>query len=246
MFTTSKLLASHGVRAVFSDRYGGVSNPPFDSLNLGLGLGDLSEHVHANLTLLCHYADLTVPHQAQQVHGVKVLYCQGVGQIHDVQADILIATEKGVPLAVRTADCVPILLADTQAKVVAAVHAGWKGTVAQVVQVAVREMCKVGAKPEHILASLGPSIADCCFEVNADMATTLNASCDEIVSKRVGQKHFANLMQTNVAQLLMLGLQHKNIECSKSCTVCHTSPQYFSYRRDKGETGRQLSVMMLL
>ena len=244
MFYASPLMEKHGIRAVFSNRAGGCSQGVFASLNTGLDLGDLATHVHRNINRLCRHAGLPVPHQARQVHGVDVLRCRGQGQMHRQDADIMLTVEQGVALGVRTADCLPVLLADTHAGVVAAVHAGWKGTVAGVVARAIREMCALGAQPERVMAALGPCIGSCCFEVGEDVACRLaNAGGNESVQWREG-RCFASLIRANCYQLMNAGVDASRLEYAGHCTCCSVSPLYFSYRRDQGHTGRQLSMIM--
>jgi len=243
MFTRSKLMAEYGIQAVFSDRSGGCSNLPFDTLNLGFDLGDSQTNVNQNLKLLCEQSGLNVPHQSHQVHGTDVLMCSGLGHIHNEAADVLISILPNTPVAVRTADCVPILLADRNAGVVSAVHAGWKGTVAQVAQVAVRAMCELGASKDSILASVGPCIGLCCFEVNDDIASQLRRASGGDVSENRDGSVYANLVEANVRQLKSMGIGAGFIETMDVCTVCHGLPHYFSYRRDNGMTGRQLSII---
>lgn len=245
MFHTSKLMAKHGIKAVFSDRAGGVSEAAFSSLNLGEDLGDASEHVAQNLARLCQTLKMPIPHQAKQVHGIQVLYCEGGGVSHQKDADILITTDSGVALAVRTADCLPIVLVDAEAGVVAAVHAGWRGTAQKVVSIAIDAMCDKGANPAHILASLGPSIASCCFAVNAEIAEALSQSCGVDVRLNQGEQVFADLAKANLNQLLTQGVKHACIEVSQSCTHCSEQPSYFSHRRDCGKTGRQMAMISL-
>ncbi len=244
MFYASDLMAKHGIKALFSDREGGCSVSPFDSLNLGSDLGDSEENVIKNLNHLCVSAGLNLPHQSKQVHGIQVCRCQGSGKLHQ-DADILITTQRHTTIAVRTADCLPILLVDKKTQVAAAVHAGWRGSVQRVVQVAVSEMCGLGANEENILASLGPCIAACCFEISADVGHQLSQSCGKNVVSKRRERLFADLGKTNMLQLLACGLQPNNIELSLACTACQVSPSYFSYRRDHGETGRQLSMISL-
>ncbi len=245
MFYTSPLMAKHGIKAVFSDRQGGVSQDEFESLNLGFDLGDTDANVQHNLQTLCQSADVSIPHQAKQVHGAQALICSGSGKIHKQNADILITTKKGVALAVRTADCLPILLADKQAGIVAAVHAGWRGTVAKVVEEALAKMLECGAEVDNVLVSLGPCIAPCCFAVSNDVAQQLCETCSQNVTLKKDGQTYADLVKTNYFQLLALGVNAENIELSKHCTVCGVQPIFFSYRRDSGQTGRQLSIISL-
>lgn len=237
------LLAAHGVNAVFSDRDGGVSLPPFDSLNLGYDLGDNPANTQQNVELLLAAAQLPHPHQSQQVHGISSLHCTGEGKFHNVKADILVSDSLDVALAVRTADCLPILLADSQARVLAAVHAGWRGTVAGVVGEAMQAMRKLGAHPQRTVASLGPCIGSCCFEINLDIARQLLDRCGIDVSCVQGDKIFADLALANRLQLQEIGVNSACIESGNGCTSCATQPRYFSHRRDKGQTGRQLSII---
>jgi len=245
MFTTSPLLAKHGVHALFSDREGGVSVSPFDGLNLGLDLGDAPANVEKNLNLLTAASSMPIAHQAKQVHEINVLRCQGPGLMHADAADILVSKQAGTALAVRTADCLPILIADPKAGVVAAIHAGWRGSVAEVSKVAVKAMVDLGATPQTMLASLGPCIGDCCFEINADIARQLKVSCGADVSEYRSGVIYANLAKANALQLEQAGLAYEHIETLGYCTACCTSPQYFSFRRDHGQTGRQLAVIHL-
>ncbi len=236
MFYASRLLQKHGVQAVFTNREGGATTD--------FSLLDEDKLAH-NIQLLCNQTHISTPHQVIQVHKAEVLHCSGVGYVHKQEADVLLATERGVALAVRTADCVPILLADKQAGVIAAVHAGWKGTVAQVALKAVQAMCMRGANVEKIVASLGPCIGSCCFAVHADVAQKLDDACQQRVNFYRDGLCFADLALANQGQLLGVGVRPENIETLFHCTACHADPSYYSYRRDKGDTGRQLSMIML-
>ena len=234
MFHPSSLLKNHGIQALFT----------YQESESDFSLGDEIYPAH-NVQTLCDQSGFVIPHQVIQVHAAEVAQCSGSGYLHQQEADILLATEQGAALAIRTADCLPILLADKQAGVIAAAHAGWKGTVAQVAVKAVQAMCTHGARIEHIVASLGPCIGLCCFEVKPDVAQKLTDSCQEKVSCYRGDRCFVDLPQVNQYQLRRAGVLAENIEVSTRCTACHVNPPYYSYRRDKGETGRQLSMIML-
>jgi len=241
-FIESGLFARHGVRGIFSLRNGGISPAPFDSLNLGLGLGDSDANVAANLNAFVQSSALPgAPHQAMQVHQNHVLWCSGKGRIHDTEADILLTNQSNTPLAVRTADCLPILLADPKTSITAAVHAGWRGTAVSVVKQAIQSMCERGAKAEHILATLGPCIEPCCFSIGKEVATALKNSAKEAADFIQGS---ADLRQINRLQLLECGLIDSHIECLKACTACD-SKRFFSFRRDTANTGRQLAVVAI-
>ena len=246
MFLSSQLFAQHYIAGIFSQRQGGISPPPFDSLNLGLGLGDSDTNVQQNLKLLCKAADIPIPHRSQQVHGSKHLLCHGEGLQHHQAADILITHSAGTAVAVRTADCLPILLVDPVSAIAAAVHAGWRGTVENAATTAIRQMQQLGANPEHMLASLGPAIAQDCFEVDTDTAEQLSRAHPQAADciRYEQNKACVDLQAINVLQLQSAGLLHEHIELFPHCTVC-LEKQFFSYRRDGMHTGRQLAIVAL-
>jgi len=241
-FIVSKLLAQHHIQGLFTLRNGGISPPPFDSFNFGSGLGDCERHITTHIQHLMVSAGLpNIPHQAIQTHQTDSLWCNGPGRIHDSAADILLSDQDNTVLAVRTADCLPILLADPQKGICAAVHAGWRGTAAGVAKQAVHAMCERGAESEHILASLGPCIGPCCFEIGEEAAAALRNSADsaaDFVHKN------ADLRQINRLQLLQSGLPEQNIELIPACTACDNK-RFFSFRRDAGLTGRHLAVVAI-
>ncbi len=245
-FIRSRLLASHGITGIFSLRGGGVSPAPFDSQNFGPELGDSDSNIAQNLHGLIKSAPLSsIPHQAIQVHKTDLLYCNGAGKMHQQQADILITDQPDSAVAVRVADCLPILLAEPEAGIVAAVHAGWRGTVAGIITKAVQAMLEHGARCENILAALGPCIGPCCFAIGKDTADALEKStagaADFIV--HTSGMH-ADLLEINRLQLLEAGLDRKRIESNKACTACDAS-HFFSFRRDGNQTGRQLAVVAI-
>jgi len=244
-FIPSPLLASHGIQGVFSLRYGGVSQPPFDSLNLGHNVGDKPKNVSENLGRLCHAAGLPLPHQAERVHGCNLLLCEGHGRLHDAAADILVSREPGCAVAVRTADCLPLLLAAPEQGIIAAVHAGWRGTVKQAARTAVMAMVAKGAAPDAIIASIGPCIGPCCFETGPEVADALAASQPDIqIRSDADGRCYPDLALINRLQLLQAGVAESNIEQVGECTHCHPH-RYFSHRRDRGCTGRHLAVVAL-
>lgn len=243
-FIRSQLLASHGMIGVFSLRTGGVSLPPFDSQNFGAGLGDSDHNIAQNLQKLIKSAQLpSIPHQAVQAHKIGLLWCNGTGKMHQQQADILITDQSDTALAVRVADCLPVLLAEPESGLVTAVHAGWRGTVAGIVKEAIQAMLEHGAKPKNLLASLGPCIGPCCFVIGSDTADALAksaADADAFITHASGIH--ADLAAINRLQLLEAGLDENHIELNRACTVCETE-RFFSFRRDGKCTGRQLAVV---
>ncbi|MDX8377250.1 MAG: polyphenol oxidase family protein [Mariprofundales bacterium] len=174
------------------------------------------------------------PHQAPQVHGHDILVCSGNGFWHEQDADILIGID-GASVGIRTADCVPVLLADMQAGIVAAVHAGWRGTTQDVSGIAVQRMIDLGATAENIFAAIGPCILPCCFDVSVD------------VKKQLGWMQTEgnpDLSSINKAQLIEAGLSSEHIELCHICSCC-TPSMCFSWRRDGNNAGRHLSFVGL-
>ena len=155
--------------------------------------------------------------------------------------DALITNEKNIVLTILTADCVPILLYDNEKKVIAAVHAGWKGTKARIVAKTVLKMKEMYAcEPKNIIAAVAPSIASCCYEVGEDVAAHFFDTPAGF--QRVGEKYMLNLSYINKYQLLKVGLIEENIEMSDVCTACEVD-RYFSYRKEQGCSGRFMSMI---
>jgi len=169
----------------------------------------------------------------QQIHSSLVLVadrCEGcVGD-----ADALITAEPGIAVSIRTADCLPILLADTRRRAVAAVHAGWRGTADEIVVQALRKMrAEFGTKPEEVFAAIGPGIGACCYEVG------------EEVARRFGMNSAGklDLAAENRRQLAEHGVPR--ITQSGACTFCH-SAQFYSWRRDRERAGRMVSYIRVI
>jgi len=241
-FIESKLFKKHDIHGIFTLRNGGISPAPFDSQNFGFGMGDPDANIEKNLRTLLHASNLPgLPHQAIQTHQRATLWCNGPGHMHSTEADILLSDQHNTPLAIRTADCLPILLADPTTGITAAVHAGWRGTASKVVQHAIQAMLKHGANSAHMLASLGPCIGPCCFKIEADVATVLKNSAIKTANF---VENRADLRQINRSQLLECGLSEHNIECINACTACDNE-RFFSFRRDASITGRHIAVVAI-
>lgn len=157
--------------------------------------------------------------------------------------DALITDVADVVLTILTADCVPILLYDPSKEVVAAVHAGWKGTQKQIVEKTVEKMVeKFSCDVADIRAGIAPSIGQCCYEVGEDVAKYFYDNPK--VCKEKNSKYMLDLPAINKKQLLKSGIKEKHIEMSHICTSCHVE-NYFSYRKEKGCTGRFMSMISL-
>lgn len=182
----------------------------------------------------------------EQVHGSHALcvdtpplYNDGAPCCVCGEFDALVTNQPGITLLIRVADCVPILLYDPVRRVVAVIHAGWKGTLAGIASATVERMnSHYGCRPRDLLAGIGPSIGPCCFEVGDDVAADFrktSAVGNSVVEGRDSVR--IDLVEANRAGLLGKGLMRHNIESSGYCTACGLDI-FFSYRAEQGDTGR--------
>lgn len=170
---------------------------------------------------------------------------KGWQNIEDAIADCdaLITDRKDVVLSILTADCVPVLLLDSEKGVIAAVHAGWKGTKKQIVAKTVAKMSEIfDCKAADIIAGVAPSIGRCCYQVGKDVAENFYGIPKAY--DRVGEKFMLDLPFVNKEQLINAGLQESNIEMSHICTACEVE-RFFSYRKEQGCSGRFMSMIGL-
>jgi polyphenol oxidase len=234
----SPLLSSfpHG----FTTRAGGVSPRPWDSLNLGRLVEDDLERVAENWRRLEAATGLAFA-RVRQVHGTRMIHLRRPAEPAE-EADGVISTEPGVAACISVADCVPVLLADPATGAVAAVHAGWRGTIARAPDAAVQALAGlVGAEPERLLASIGPSIGPCCYEVSPDLADRFMREMGPVVRANPGAPHL-DLWEANRRSLLEAGLQPERVEVVGRCTSCDIG-SFFSHRRDRGRTGRHVAFI---
>ena len=246
----SPLLSAAGFRHAFFTRRGGVSLGPYESLNFGYSVGDERAHVEENFRRAAQA--LGVGAQAvlvlSQVHGSSVVQVEP-GQLRAEllahEGDALIAAAGEVACGVRTADCVPILLADPDSGSVAAVHAGWRGAVQRIVEQATSELERLGARRSRLLAAIGPHIARAAFEVGEDVAAELQraSSATAAIEARPGARPHADLRRIISAQLQEAGLDARAIDQVQGCTV-EEPERFFSYRRDGAKSGRMLSAIV--
>jgi YfiH family protein len=158
--------------------------------------------------------------------------------------DSIVTNQKGVMLTILTADCVPILLFDPVERVVSAIHAGWRGTQKKIVYKTIEKMKqKFNSNPKNIIAGIAPSIMRCCYEVDWEVAKNF-IDCKNAFDK-VGDKYMLDLPYINKEQLLKIGVKKENIELSNICTSCQVE-EYFSYRKEKGCSGRFMSMIGLI
>jgi len=242
-------LAQHKVLHAVFTRIGGKSSGAFHSLNVGQLVGDEPAAVQANHDLI--FRTLGIQSEqvvtARQVHGAHVAAVGVMDQGTVVPAtDSLITEEQGIPLLLRFADCLPLMLYDPLRQAIALVHIGWRGLVAGVVVNTVAALQGVfGCKPRDIVAGLGPAIGPCCYQVGPDLIARVEhvfgTRNEWFVGQPDGTVHF-NLPAAVRWQLRHEGVQH--IEDSGLCTSCHTD-EFFSHRAEKGHTGRFAAILAL-
>jgi len=248
---TSRLLAQAGVRHGFTTRVGGVSVGPFASFNLSLAVGDEAEAVAQNRRLWSRVTGLAWDAVVglNQVHGDDVLRVDREPQALPPEAerrfDASLTDRDDAVLAVRTADCVPILLASTEPAAVAAVHAGWRGTLSGVAARAVQALGEhFGCRSEAMLAAIGPCIGPEAFEVGPEVFTPFDVRFGQPVAIRREDRLFVDLVAANRRWLEQAGLPADRIDDLDLCTHAR-SDLFFSHRRDRGRTGRQMAFVTL-
>jgi len=230
-----------GVRGIFTTRAGGVSMPPYAELNLGGHVGDDPSAVRHNRALLARAAGLEAAQVVymDQVHGRDVAVVTAPPD-RAPTADALVTSTPGLALAVLVADCVPVLLADAAAGVVAAVHAGRKGVELGVVPAALRAMVALGASPGRMHARLGPAIGPCCYDVPPDMQAAVVAAAPATDARSRAGRPSLDLRAGIERSLRDAGVEL--VGHSGGCTA--DDPEWFSYRRDR-TTGRFAGLVWL-
>ncbi len=234
----------------FTTKCGGESRGKIEGLNLGFRCGDNLESVRANYVLVAE--DMKFPFEritaGRQTHSANIRIIteedagKGVSRESDIQdVDGMVTNLKNLPLVVYYADCVPVILVDSDAGVVAAVHSGWRGTVAGITRNAVEiMMSRFGAHPANIKAAIGPSIGPCCFETGEEVALQF----DEKFVVKHGDKFKVDLWKANMDILQSCGIKEENIDVLQVCTICN-SDMLYSYRVHKDSTGRMGAFIMI-
>ena len=242
-------------RHAFTTRYGGVSRGEFASLNLGSNRGDDPEAVRENYRRVCALMGAGIDDcvVTKQVHGNAVRVVTKADRhvcmsTVPYEADGLVTNERGLPIMCFIADCVPALLCDREHSVIAAVHCGWRSSVADILGETVKKMCALGAKPESIHAAMGAAIGRCCFETDDDVPEAvekyLGGETAGLFDRRADGKTMVDLRAANARRLIQLGLKAKNIDLSQECTMC-SHEKYWSHRYTKGRRGSQAAAIVL-
>lgn len=229
-------------------RHGGVSKVPYNSFNLGLHVFDNKDDVCQNRELFASSLGLKADNMLymNQIHGSEVVIVNHM--LSEVPTcDALVTNLPKIALCVLTADCIPIILVDTKNNAIAAIHAGWRGTVQRIVAKTLDAMqLQYGSKPEDISAYMSPGIQSCCYQVGEEVYLAVKQSIPnfEQVIQPSSTGYRLDLQEANRQLLLNLGIKIQNIHLDKIC-VCCQNETYFSYRADNGQTGRMaMSVWM--
>jgi polyphenol oxidase len=247
----SEILKARGIRHGFFTREGGVSGGIYASLNCGLGSKDDPEHVRENRSRVTTAlgAEPSRLVSIHQVHSPRVVVAEAPWEIRP-EADAIATATPGLAISVLTADCTPILLADPEARVVGAAHAGWRGAKGGVIPAVVAAMIGLGATRANIRATVGPAISQAAYEVGDDFQVAFISDCDShgqyFRAGANGRPHFDlpgfcvdRLKQEDVGQISNLGL----------CTYGNES-LFFSFRRSThkldADYGRQISAILIL
>lgn len=258
----AELLTRAGFAHGFSTRSGGCTaaySQTQGELNLGFTASDSPEQVLENRArlVLDVFGEPRPMVTLKQVHSAEVLR---VGQADaaeraGLEGDGLMTDDPGVVLGIQTADCVPVLVADRRRRVVAAFHAGWRGTVAGIVAKGVVGMQReFTSRPEDLVAAIGPPIGRCCYCVGEEVRTQFLAAsgdtrdaetlfaCRAAGEPVLDHTLYLDLQEANRRQLVAAGVPQGAVEVLDWCTSCRND-KFFSYRAEKGFTGRMLAVI---
>lgn len=242
-----------GFRHGFTTRAGGVSVPPFDALNLGWKWGDDPACVGENHRRLLVASGASSMLRASQVHGVRIVrvgrHDEPAGVVAE-QADGLCTDEPGLGLSVHVADCTPILMACSRTGACAALHAGWRGTVAGMARAGVEAVfAELGCRPEDLHVALGPCIGSCCFEVGGEVEAAFVAAMplagkSGVLVRTPGRKTRIDLRRFQRLELEAAGVPRENIDVSDDCTRCDGGRRFYSFRGAGRSTGQSVGFIL--
>ena len=234
----SSELERRGFLAAFTERGGGISSAPYSSLNLGTGIGDAPDAVRENRRRVTEALGVTHLVTARQVHGAAVVSVdRPEADLGD--ADGLTTRSRSIPLGITTADCVAVALASEREGRLAAIHVGWRGLAAGLVQAALR----LFEAPAEVAAAIGPAVGPCHYEVGPEVVEAVNAGTNGAASVQRAHGGYRLDIPATVERLLRDG-GATAVERADACTACD-SLRFFSHRRD-GRTGRQALVAVRL
>ncbi len=243
----SRLLHDAGIPHGFTTRLGGISEGPYASLHLQGWPDEQAAAAEENIRragTATGLADRPIV-RTRQIHGGQVWHAtEPIHRADPPEADAIVLTDPAMAALIRVADCVPILLATRDGRAVAAIHAGWRGVIADVVIHAMRTLLeKSAAQPDALLAAIGPCISAQAFEVGEEVADAFSdADLSAAIVRVPGHKPHINLPAALQMQLQSAGLSANTIDLTDRCTH-RDADEFFSHRRDRGITGRQAAMI---
>jgi len=243
-----------GMIAGFTTRNGGVSRPPYNSLNLGLGTEDQPANIEGNRATFTRTFDLA-PHQlltVKQVHGDGVLLIDepnpDLSHFLNIEVDAIVTNQLGIMIGILTADCFPILIWHKKMPIIAAIHAGWRGAANGLITKVVETICShFDCQAADLEAAVGPGIGAHNYEVDRPVRDAFRQGSGHWneISKETKLGHWQlDIPLSCQLQLEQTGLKPNNIDIAEECTCCHPE-LFFSHRRDNGVSGRQLGFIQL-
>lgn len=258
VYYTSPLLDKFSVPHAFFTRHGGVSKPPFDTLNFAVGTGEQRDNAsdileNHRIAAAVFGLDHTAVCRTYQMHSTIVVAVteehKGTGTVKppfDFDVDGLVTEKEDLILSVRSADCVPILFYDIENDICAAVHSGWRGTLGNISKVAIDKMCDMGSDKNNIIAAIGPCAGKCCYEVGKELLDMFYQSdilYKEYFIPKDDGKYFLDLTGLNELVLQQNGILKENISSCNICTCCNTQ-DFFSHRVMGKNRGTMASFIM--
>ncbi len=255
-FSVPSFDATEICRTCFTTRFGGVSKPPLESMNLGFGRGEEKASVIENYRIIGNAAGFpgedTVAFTQVHKNDVCVADESFRGEAFadkKREYDAVITACRNLPIGTYHADCVPVFLLDPEKRVCGVAHAGWRGTALKTPKAAVLKMCEVfGCDAKNILVAIGPAISSCCFETHSDvpdaMKEAFGTAAQSCIEQNGNGKFNVDLIGLNVLSLLEAGIKNDNITLSGDCTCCK-SDIYWSHRKTGGVRGVMMAVIML-
>ncbi|WDV44165.1 peptidoglycan editing factor PgeF [Clostridiaceae bacterium M8S5] len=252
-------LAENGFKHMFTTRVGGMSKEKFSSLNMGISTNDNIDDVLKNYESVLKVIDVDKDkvYMTKQVHEDNIIAIDKNNYssldytlLRENGVDGLVTNVKDIALFCYSADCVTLVFLDSKKQVAGVAHAGWKGTVKGIASKMIEMFIKkYGCNVEDILVTIGPAIGPCCFEVKEDVYKVFS---EKFKSKYIGditnqiskEKWTIDLFKANEIIIKEKGIKDRNITVSKLCTFCNED-LFFSYRRDKGITGRMATIVKL-
>lgn len=238
----------------FTTRKGGVSKGAYESMNLGLGTGDEDKNVRKNYYIMADKLGINIEDivETNQTHTNNIMYVtknhKGLAMQEPEYTDVdgLYTDEKNVALMSFHADCNAVFFYDPVKKLIGLSHAGWRGTVTNIAGKMIKELMRLGSNPKNLKSAISPSLGQCCFEVDEDVANlfiSTNIKYKDFMIKK-GEKYHIDLWKINKFNMIEEGMDEENIEISGLCSKCHND-LFFSHRGQKGKRGLMAGIIKM-